>query len=46
MATSVLDDPAAIADELRSLYAEPPAPALEEPQAIDGEWSFEADFLT
>jgi len=46
MATSVLDDPAAIADALRSLYAGPPAPSPDAPQAIDGDWSFDADFLT
>jgi hypothetical protein len=45
MATGVLDDPHAIAESLRALYAEPTPVHVDASNAVDDDWAFEADFL-
>lgn len=45
MAESVLDDPHAIAESLRSLYVEPIPTHVDTSDDGDDDWSFEADFL-
>jgi hypothetical protein len=46
MAESVLEDPQAIAESLRALYVEAMPTHVDTSDDVDGDWSFEADFLS